>query len=767
MSHDAQVETGGIRVDRIESLLNTLVLARKSLQLYPDANPVVKESLKQLALSVADLFSDEAFQIPPGENDDPRSASLVLGVARDGFLFGDDKVASKLGAVCSFAQELYRQGVKLLWLAPGLNSDEIQLFLDLTCRTDQAKEEVSLFDAFEQAALTHVGVDRVDTLHLVDADDAPEQTDMMGYLRHRQATRQRPGEGGGEAGIAPPHDDSEDVSDLAEFFLELAQGAPDKNDYLFNTLTDPDRLAETLSYVADLSDEGATEEGVVSIDVLRQMLQHVADSIRGLPDEMRAKITENIGQAILTADNHTQERVMSEALAGQLDKFGMGGELTKDFSDEQVADLLCAHVKLHDGTENTIANFLHDFSADARRRQTIRSLVVKTLSNEEEEHTRKIAELLDNQGDDYVPQRVTHSRKEESVDPATLRSRDAIARELVISQDEKDKLNLAIELSLGPAVVEQSGLSLLHLLATGQVPELTEKRETFICNGIQTALQANHYNVVGQFLEAGRDYEEGAVQEALTAIVQDVTTRQRLGDVLTAMRSAGTDSKQYGRLKELFQMGGERAADVVFDRLNRDRDPGTRQYLLALFVELGEDGVQFLARRVTDNSRSVVSNAVYLLGQLRAEAGVEALAQALAHSDIRVRREVLRALATIGGTKTEQLLIQSLGDPEPVIRGLAAEWLGIVGAASVLPSFLEKVTKEHRKLRKQPDVAIGVAKAIGRLGSPEHVRVLREFESRLKGFGVLRRDEMTKACEDAVVQIERRARNASGEARAG
>jgi HEAT repeat protein len=146
---------------------------------------------------------------------------------------------------------------------------------------------------------------------------------------------------------------------------------------------------------------------------------------------------------------------------------------------------------------------------------------------------------------------------------------------------------------------------------------------------------------------------------------------------------------------------------------------------------------------------------------LAAPAGVNALARVLRHPDVRVRREVLRALAAIRGPEAEGLLRRCLDDPEPALRGLAAEWLGIMNAEGILEEYRAMIRDRDRRLRSCHELAAGVVRAVGRLGGEADVPLLESFRKHSGTFGLLRPAEVEGACNAAIGEIRKRASGSS------
>ncbi|MEA3365511.1 MAG: HEAT repeat domain-containing protein, partial [Candidatus Hydrogenedentes bacterium] len=196
--------------------------------------------------------------------------------------------------------------------------------------------------------------------------------------------------------------------------------------------------------------------------------------------------------------------------------------------------------------------------------------------------------------------------------------------------------------------------------------------------------------------------------------------------------------------------------EALFQALADEPNRSKRRRLILAFIDLGDDTVYFLSRMIEHREWYVVRNVVYLLGRLKSPAGLGALERVQHHTDIRVRREVLRAAAFIRGPEAEGLLRRCLDDPEPVIRGLAAEWLGIINAKGILEEFRKMLEMGDKRLKTCHELAIGVVRGLGRIGSSADVALIEAFKEQFRVLGVMRHEDVANACEQAIEDIRRR-----------
>ncbi|MFO7976051.1 MAG: HEAT repeat domain-containing protein [Candidatus Hydrogenedentota bacterium] len=742
----------------VERFLNQFVQAWRAVELYPRSNPRIREALAA-ALHAAHEIGEVRTEAKDHwqENGSPLDADfIIVRVTQDAFLFEGEPMARQREPLRRLAGQLHEHGVKLLWLRPGMKADELEQLLTAVAGANTVNE---FEDALPKLDFEHIGLEVIENFQLVERNQASGEMDMLSYLRSKQARRQGPF---GDSDILIdelPEDDAEDISDLAEFFLEIAQGSEEKTQYLYNNLSDPRRLAETLTYLAKMRplQETNTE---TSLDLVQQALGHIADTIKQLPPESREDMVRNIAEAILTTDKSVRERITNTALAAEVGKTSFVADICTAFPDDVIAQLLSAHIRLHSGTANTISNFFEDFADDKQRRETIKHLLKQELQHSDASHRHQIVSLLAGQAGENskTPKRPTLSTPAER--ETTKRTREARARELTLLQSELVALNESVGCVSPQDDLERAVLNIMSLRNAGHIAQLDTAAWDCIRTALEHAVDHGHFvfaaNCLAQANSLAHQTRDEHARKTVAEFTDHLTGKTLLDRLIQAVIETGPGNARYHTLLGLLAQLGERAYEALFQALAEEPNRRMRRRLILAFIDLGEDTAYFLIRMTEHPQWYVVRNVVYLLGKLRSPAGINALERVRDYPDIRVRREVLRAAASIRGPEAERLLRRSLDDPEPVIRGLAAEWLGIINADGTLEEFRTLLEKGDKRLRTCQEFAAGVVRALGRIGDRSDLPLIERFKDRSRGFGIIRHEGVAQACEQAIDDIRRR-----------
>jgi HEAT repeat protein len=102
----------------------------------------------------------------------------------------------------------------------------------------------------------------------------------------------------------------------------------------------------------------------------------------------------------------------------------------------------------------------------------------------------------------------------------------------------------------------------------------------------------------------------------------------------------------------------------------------TRRVLLRTLVEMCEGNPERLAPWLSDPRWYVVRNAVHVIGASGGRVPAGMFTMLLTHPEVRVRQEVVAALANCAPDDAQPLLLQLVHDPEGSVRGPALFRLG-------------------------------------------------------------------------------------------
>jgi HEAT repeat protein len=125
-----------------------------------------------------------------------------------------------------------------------------------------------------------------------------------------------------------------------------------------------------------------------------------------------------------------------------------------------------------------------------------------------------------------------------------------------------------------------------------------------------------------------------------------------------------------------------------------------RKYVIEALTVTGSKDIPSLAKGLEDHRWYVVRNIIYILRKIGDKRGVEYLLRIVRHSDIRVRKEVIKTLGELGGREVVQTLRECLDDADMQVRITAAKAFSSIGSEAAKKILLEKMSG---KLFKEKD----------------------------------------------------------------
>jgi hypothetical protein len=122
-----------------------------------------------------------------------------------------------------------------------------------------------------------------------------------------------------------------------------------------------------------------------------------------------------------------------------------------------------------------------------------------------------------------------------------------------------------------------------------------------------------------------------------------------------------------------------------------------RKLVIDALTYLGPKDIVLLASGLNDARWYVVRNIIYILRKIADKRAVDFLLKTVKHGDIRVKKEVIRALGELGGPGVIVALRDSLDDPEVQVRIAALKALGNVGSEASKRIILDRINDKKFK----------------------------------------------------------------------
>lgn len=141
------------------------------------------------------------------------------------------------------------------------------------------------------------------------------------------------------------------------------------------------------------------------------------------------------------------------------------------------------------------------------------------------------------------------------------------------------------------------------------------------------------------------------------------------------------------------------AVDPLCDLLGRIGSPQIKTYIYKALEQLAQDHEHVLGQKLREVPVEVARGLLNLLGNMREKKVVSYLKPSALERSSKLRFDTIQALRKIGGTESNEILIELLHDPDPDIRGAAARSLDLDCELTQAEAVLDLVKQKNFKKR--------------------------------------------------------------------
>lgn len=232
---------------------------------------------------------------------------------------------------------------------------------------------------------------------------------------------------------------------------------------------------------------------------------------------------------------------------------------------------------------------------------------------------------------------------------------------------------------------------------------------------------------------------------------EEYTVQLLTGDMLNylVLRLGQKEEKHRPALEQMILRAGVEGFNLLLDTLIATQSAQERRNIFNSLVNYGELIRPLVVERLGDEQWFVVRQMVSLLGELGGEESIEPLRKCFDHSDVRVRKEVLKSLARIPSPRSSQILKTAIQEGSRALQGQAIISLGILrdtSSVEILGEIAAKGFSENMGLRKE------AVKALGIIGDEKAVPYLKKLLKKV-WFGKTSHEEMRSIAVVALGKI--------------
>ena len=231
-------------------------------------------------------------------------------------------------------------------------------------------------------------------------------------------------------------------------------------------------------------------------------------------------------------------------------------------------------------------------------------------------------------------------------------------------------------------------------------------------------------------------YEAPGQRDLIAVVIDNAGTPDKLKILFS--------SSEPGEIRQYLFLLGTNSVPNMIQLLGELQEMKQRKVLCEILAEFGGQGIGALSQALTDDRWYLVRNIVMILGMAKEPDAVKHLEKVIGHPNVKVRREVVKALENISSEETKNLFRVALNDEDSVIRIRALKALKKLKDTALFRTLKESASIEELKKRSFEEKR-EMLETLALLGGRDAFPVLSEL---FRKRGLLEKDEITeiRAC---------------------
>lgn len=276
-------------------------------------------------------------------------------------------------------------------------------------------------------------------------------------------------------------------------------------------------------------------------------------------------------------------------------------------------------------------------------------------------------------------------RQEISIVPITERDLQILVKEL--EKDSSSKIEKLVSI-------------LFELVYQSEKQSDVDATFQFLRNATQFCMRYGDIALVNQIMKRTKDImEEPSIKESgknyFRMLSQYLGNEEITGYLAETLDSSvEIDANVY---EEFVGFLDKNAIQPLIKYLAELKTIRARKNVIDALIILGRKDIQMIAKGLDDQRWYLVRNIIYILRKIADKRSTEYLLRTVRHSDIRVRKEGIKALGELGGRDVIQTLRECLDDPDTEVRITAAKAFGTIGSEVAKKIIFDKISNKMFK----------------------------------------------------------------------
>ncbi|MDO8847008.1 MAG: HEAT repeat domain-containing protein [Coriobacteriia bacterium] len=704
--------------EAVERFVKQLLVAHRACRLYPASSEIPMSSAGECLGILRGLLREQP--------------ELRFQVTKEGLLYNALPVLPGLKSFESFAREFYHRNIAEVRFHSGVTPREI---VDFLRALQEAPDAITVAGGFEQR-LWDLQVDgitaRMVSTKIVDAELEDESQAPV------------------------PGEDWPPTRERIDELVDAAYGARPRDQRMLVRFVQNPKLVSR--YLSELASEG--RGGRPLVNLIAGKVVSLAHAAMAELSEDQPELFRSIAESLLSLDPDVRRNVLVERLLPESRLDEGAAAVIRQFELGELCKALVEGLGPDPVSRDGLARAIRNLAViSLSPRETVIEAMASAM-RESGMDEDAVSGVLQGAAPTQIKVRSTDARGEGIESILRLVDLAPIAPEAMDSGVAGLRAEVADGVTDGDILV-----SIITLVTIERRAEMFASLMSVVEDGLGLLLEWGEYGdavIAATALSALRtdDTLDPAQQDRARQALADMASPRYMRDVATAVRVHPAGTPEHDECRRLIAILGDVAIAPLLEVLADEPDMAARKALVDMISAMAPRHIADLGGRISDSRWYFVRNVVGILGSTRDPAALQHLNRTLRHSDARVRRETIRAVASIRDVLAEQMLAAALTDDDPQNVGLAARYLGNLGSKLAVPA-LGAVARGEGKGNRDPATRIEAIEALGRLATPEaEAAVLDVGHSRaILRSGRIR--EIQAAAEGALANI-RRARREGG-----
>lgn len=310
-----------------------------------------------------------------------------------------------------------------------------------------------------------------------------------------------------------------------------------------------------------------------------------------------------------------------------------------------------------------------------------------------------------------------------------------------VNADELNTLQHEIQRFEGDVLLSEATELFLELMTTEKDIEGFREFTRNIGKMIDVLLEKDSIEKVTELLSRLIDIRESGISSEHKKIIDDVIDRAGSENKL---RKLFNGDKNLDSAQAYMLLLNKNAIQSLLNILGELEDRKTQRYLCNVLSVIGKQAVELFASGIHDKRWHLVRNTLMILGVIKNPAAIKYIEETLTHPELRVRKEAVKALDSIGTEEIKGPFMIALRDSDAGIRISALKALRRFGDKKLFDIVKERILtgdlKEMPFTEKRE-----LFEVLAETGRDMAFPILSEFFRR-KGFFRKTETEELRAC---------------------